>query len=482
MQTLFRLTALAAAALVLASACGGGPDPRRGVTPVFEEVTVVAGVTPTFEEVTVVGGVTPDFEEVTLVGGVPPGFEEVIVVGGLNQPTTFAFAPDGRIFIAEKQGVVRVFQEGSLLPTPFIDIRGRVNTSEHRGLMGLALDPDFQTNGYVYLLYTYEHDPADPDGPKTGQLVRVTADGSVALPGSERVLLGSVVGSASRPSCEDFAAGADCLPADANQHVGGGLRFASDGTLFVATGDSAGSDELRVRSQNLDSLAGKMLRINRDGSAPVDNPFFNGDSASNRSKVWAYGLREPFRFGLQPGTDLPFIGDVGSVYSEEINIAYPGSNLGWPCYEGRGRPYLIGDHPVCRVLVPLGPRAVTAPLYTYATRPGAAAVVGGDFALTYPDPYGGAYFFGDFARSCIAYLVVDDDGKLIDVQEFATAADGPVAIKTGPDGEIYYLAWNTGELRHIRWVAENRSPTADRTITAVVTDADEDGDGCPNPQ
>src|SRR3990170_907640 len=240
MQTLFRLTALASAALLLTSACGGAKDSRREL---------------------------------------PRGFEEVTVVGGLDEPTTFAFAPDNRIFIAEKRGVVQVFKEGVLLPTPLIDMQDRVNTAEQRGLLGLALDPNFQTNGYVYLHYTYEHDPADPSGPKTGQLIRVTVEGDVALPGSELVLLGSVVGTASQPSCENFAVGADCLPADATRHVGGGLRFASDGKLFVATGDAGNTDELRVRSQNLDSLAGKMLRINSDGSAPADNPYFTGDPA-----------------------------------------------------------------------------------------------------------------------------------------------------------------------------------------------------------
>jgi glucose/arabinose dehydrogenase len=347
------------------------------------------------------------------------------------------------------------------------------------------VDPNFQTNGYVYLYYTYEHDPADPDGPKTGQLVRVTADGDVALPGSELVLLGSVTGNPRQPSCEDFAVGADCLPADGPAHFGGALRFASDEKLFVGTGDGANSDETRLRAQNLDSLAGKMLRINPDGSAPADNPYFTGDPAGNRSKVWAYGLRQAFRFGLQPGTDLPFIGDVGSLYWEEINIAYPGVNLGWPCYEGPGPPVGIGDYPVCRDLLQLGPAAVTFPLYTYPRQLG-AAVTGGDFALTYPDPYAGAYFFGDWSRSCIAYLTVDEDNDLIDVQEFATAADGPVALKTGPDGEIYYLAYTTGELRHIRWVGANSGPTADTTIAAtfdaMVADADEDGDGCTNPQ
>jgi len=384
--------------------------------------------------------------------GAPAGaFEATTVASGLDEATTFAFVPDGRIFFAEQRGVVRVFKDGALLPEPLIDIQDRVNAYEQRGLLGLAVDPDFQTNGYVYLFYTFEHDPSDPDGPKTGRLARVTVEGDVAVPGSEEVILGTVGGTVDQPSCGDFAVGADCLPADSDIHIGGALQLASDGTLFVTTGDSAHTDDLRVRAQMLDSLAGKVLRINPDGSAPPDNPFFTGDPESNRSKIWAYGLREPFRFALQPGTDLPFVGDVGSLYSEEISIAYPGANLGWPCYEGLDPPYAIGDHEICRDLLEEGPEAVSPPLYTYKTKP-AAAVVGGDFALTYPEPYAGAYFFADFARSWIAYLTVDDDGNLIDVAELPVAADGPVALKTGPDGEIYFLSYYTGELRHLRWV------------------------------
>jgi glucose/arabinose dehydrogenase len=220
--------------------------------------------------------------------------------------------------------------------------------------------------------------------------------------------------------------------------------------LFVSTGDSAHTDDLRVRAQDLDSLAGKLLRINPDGTAPEDNPFFTGDPADNRSKVWAYGLREPFRFALQPGTDLPFVGDVGSLYTEEVNIASAGANLGWPCYEGTERPFGIGNHPVCSDLVGQGPDAVTAPIYTYETAP-AAAVVAGDFARGYPEPYDAAFFFGDFMNSWIAYLIVDDDGSVTAGERLEIAADNPVSIAASPDGEVYYLSWTEGELRRLRW-------------------------------
>ncbi|MCI0776708.1 MAG: PQQ-dependent sugar dehydrogenase [Chloroflexi bacterium] len=424
------------ACFLILGACAGGNDDR--------ESSGSASASPTAPGNSSDGGSAAATPTIIAV----QGFEEVTVVSGLDQPTNFAFAPDGRIFIAGQQGDVRIVRDGVLLPTAFVELT--VNSFKQRGLFGLALDPDFEANGYVYLYFTLEHDAANPSGPKMNRLIRVTADGDVAAPGSEIVLLGSVVGDPSHSFCEDFPSGSDCLPADGCCHVGGGLRFAPDGTIFVATGDGASTIELRFRSQNLDSLAGKMLRINPDGSAPTDNPYFTGDPAANRSKVWAYGLREPFRFGLQPGTALPFIGDVGGLFWEEINIAYPGVNLGWPCYEGQGRHYGAEQYPICETLFLEGPDAVAPPLHTYPN-PGNRAVIGGDFALTYPEPYAGAYFFGDWAQSTISYLTVDDDNNLIDVQEFATGAGGPVALKTGPDGEIYYLAWNAGELRHIRW-------------------------------
>lgn len=197
----------------------------------------------------------------TIITG--PDFEEVTVVSGLVQASTFAFAPDGRIFIVEKPGVVRVFKDGALLPAPLIDIQDRVNTFWFRGLLGFTIDPDFLSNGYVYLLYTYEHDPDDYEGPKTARLTRVTVVGDTASPGTEVVILGSVVGA----SCEDFPPGADCIPSDAQHHTASDIRFAADGTLFVTTGDAAPNavEELSLRAQDLDSLAGKSFTSTQTG-------------------------------------------------------------------------------------------------------------------------------------------------------------------------------------------------------------------------
>ena len=133
---------------------------------------------------------------------VPSGFVSELVIDGVASPTDFAFAPDGRIFVTTLLGYVVIFEDGERIPTPFIQLP--VNALTERGLMSLAFDPNFETNGYVYFYYTYEHDPADPEGAKTNRLVRFTADGDVAMSESEFTLLGTVNGEPARPSCSDF--------------------------------------------------------------------------------------------------------------------------------------------------------------------------------------------------------------------------------------------------------------------------------------
>ena len=162
----------------------------------------------------------------------PGGFTQEVVVSGLEFPTAFAALPDGRLLIAEKSGVVRLFKDGALQPTPFIDLRSRVNAHHDRGLLGLVVDPAFATNGFVYLLYTYDDDDTDDAGPKTGRLARYTAAGDTASPASEHVLVGTVVGN----SCHDFPHGADCIPSDSPSHSVGSVRFAGDGPYLGDVG------------------------------------------------------------------------------------------------------------------------------------------------------------------------------------------------------------------------------------------------------
>ncbi|MBV9960496.1 MAG: PQQ-dependent sugar dehydrogenase, partial [Acidobacteria bacterium] len=381
-----------------------------------------------------------------------PGFvTELLTTLPPYKPVGLTFAPDGRIFIWQENGVVRIYKNGALLPTPFVNLQPHVNTFNDRGLLGMALDPSFATNGYVYLLYTYE-EGSDPNSmtPKTARLTRVKADPAnpdVALAGSETVLLGSI----GVPPCSNYPAGADCIPSDSDTHTIGTLRFAPDGKLFVSIGDGAGyvdADPLALRAQNLDSYSGKILRINRDGSAPGDNPFDDGTN-SVRSKVYAYGLRNPYRFTLQPTTGELFLGDVGWFSFEEINRGR-GANFGWPCYEGHlPQPLYQAAFEQCREM---SPGAVTPPLYTYDHMEG-NSVIGGSFytGTQYPSQYRGNYFFADYGYGFIRRMSFDASGQMLGVQEFVHDLIAPVSLEMGPDGLLYYISLSTGEVRRIRF-------------------------------
>jgi glucose/arabinose dehydrogenase len=360
-------------------------------------------------------------------------------------PVGLAFAPDGRIFIWQKNGVVRIVKNGALLATPFLDIQTQVNQCNDRGLLGFALDPNFATNGFVYLLHTLEESGNTTScAAKTSRLIRVTANpptADVAQAGSLVTILSGI-------------------SSDGDSHSVGTLRFAPDGKLFVSHGDGASyttTDPLALRSQDLNSYNGKILRINPDGSAPGDNPFDDGTN-SIRSKVWAYGLRNPFRFTLHPATGEPYIGDVGWNTWEEINRGR-GANFGWPCFEGNGpQPDYQAAFNQCRQL---SPSAVTPPLYTFDHSVG-RTVIGGAFytGFQYPFQYRGNLFFADYTAQWLVRLVFDDNLNLASVEPFATGFAGPVHIELGPDGMLYYVAILTGEVGRIRFVGAERPPVA----------------------
>jgi glucose/arabinose dehydrogenase len=396
---------------------------------------------------------------------VPDGFTDEVIAAGLGVPTAFVSLPDGRILIAEKAGVVRLYENGAVRDTPFIDIRDRVNAFHDRGLLGLAVDPNFAQNGFLYLLYTYENDASEFTGPKTGRLARYTAVGDTASPDTEAVLLGTIVGR----SCNDFPAGTDCIPSDSPSHTVGNLKFAPDGSLFVTLGDGAEFtrvDRDALRAQYLDSLGGKLLRITPGGQGLPTNPFWNGQASANRSKVWSLGLRNPYRFNLRPGSGTPYLGDVGWGTYEEINVATAGANFGWPCYEGPERQGGYEPQPECQALYARGPSAVTPPIYSWIHE-GSAAATGGVFytGTSYPETYHGVFFFADYPQSWMRYLRVDEEDNLIEVGEFATDLGGPVDIELGPDTHLYYLSINRGELHRIRYTEANSPPIAVASAT-----------------
>ncbi len=397
----------------------------------------------------------------------PGGFTQEVVVSSLRLPTAFVSLPDGRLFIALKGGEVRVFKNGAVLPTPLIDLSARVNEHQDRGLLGIAVDPDFATNGHLYLAYTYDDDAVDDTGSKTGRVSRFTVVGDTASPQSEVVLLGTRVGN----SCYDFPAGSDCIPTDSASHTVGQLKFAPDGTLFVTLGDGARFDTVddgALRAQDLDSLGGKVLRITRSGQGLPTNPFWNGNAASNRSKVWSYGLRNPYRFNFRPGTSTVYLGDVGLSAYEEIDVATAGANFGWPCYEGPSRQSGYAPKPICQALYNRGESAVKMALYYWDHTVGHAATGGAFYTGTaYPATWQGAYFFGDYNDKWLRALRVDANDNLVpgSVTTFATAAGSVVDIEIGPDTNLYYVDIFAGELRRIRYTAGNSPPVAVASAT-----------------
>ena len=237
----------------------------------------------------------------------PPGFSESIIASGISSPTAMAFTPDGRLFICQQGGQLRVIKNDALLATPFLTVT--TDSTGERGLLGVAFDPDFANNQRVYIYYTV------PGSPPHNRVSRFIASGDVAVIGSETVIL----------ELNNLS--------DASNHNGGAIHFGLDGKLYVAVGENANS----ANSQTLANLLGKMLRINADGSIPADNPFYNTAIGVNRA-IWALGLRNPFTFGIQPGTGRMFINDVGEGSWEEINDGFAGTNYGWPTCEGACNP------------------------------------------------------------------------------------------------------------------------------------------------
>ena len=353
----------------------------------------------------------------------PAGFTQEVVARRLSFPSSFALLADGRILVAEKRGVVRVVLDGRLRARPLIDIRARVSDYGYRGLLAIEQDPRFAANGDVYVAYVLRRGPGQT--PSTLRVSRIATRSH----GRETVVVGGI-------PCE-------------LDHCGADLEFAPDGALFVSTGDGGSGDpgfnRRSLRAQSLDSLVGKMLRVTREGAGLLGNPFWDGNARSVRSRVWAYGFRNPFRFGLRPGGATPYVGDVGWNIWEEIDAVRRGSNHGWPCLEGPDRPPEYAGQPLCRALYDRGPSAVESPLLVYRR----GSVTGGAFysGRTFPPRYRGAYFFGDWSRSTLSYLRLDEDQA--EGEPFASAAAGPVQIESAPDGSLYYLALNAGELRRI---------------------------------
>jgi glucose/arabinose dehydrogenase len=398
----------------------------------------------------------------------PSGFRDTVVLSGLTKPTVVQFAPDGRIFVGQKNGVIKVFSGlTDTKPVTFADLSAEVDDYWDRGLLGLALDPNFPARPYVYVLYTYDaavggtapkwNDACPtPPGPTTDGCVvsarasRLTASGNT-MTGAERVLV--------EGWCQQFPG-----------HSIGTLLFGRDGALYAGAGDGANFNNVdygqygatyagdqanpcadppspagtalrpptaeggALRSQSVRrtdgraTLDGSIIRINPDTGQGLPNNPFASSSDPNAQRIVAFGLRNPFRFTQRPGTNELWIGDVGWNTWEEIDrLTTPTGiatrNFGWPCYEGAGPQtgYQSAGLNLCSSLYST-PGSVATPYYTYKHRAcvvnypgchsGGSSITGLAFYQggSYPAGYNGALFFADHARNEIWVMMPRADG------------------------------------------------------------------------
>jgi glucose/arabinose dehydrogenase len=460
----------------------------------------------------------------------PSGFDETVVLSGLDKPTNVEFSADGRVFVAEKSGLIKAYDDLSdKQPTIFADLRTKVHNYWDRGLLGLSLDPGFPDKPYVYALYTHDaaiHETAPrwgapgatsdpcptPPGPTadgcvvSGHLSRLTADiATNTMTGSEKVLI--------EDWCQQYPS-----------HSVGDLAFGSDGKLYVSGGDGAahfgadygqGGGSLQdsptprnpcgdppsgvggtqtppsaeggaLRSQDLRTsgdwvaLNGAILRVDpATGAAAPGNPFY-GSVGPNASRVISYGLRNPFRFAIRPGTNEVWIGNVGFNRWDEINrVVNPTDdvveNFGWPCYEGTERQANFDpvNLDICENLYST-PNAVKAPYFAYGhkspvvtgeTCPATSSSITGPTFYnggSYPDRYDGSLIFGDYVRGCIWVMFKGTNGlpSPAKLETFVAGAANPVDLEIGPGGDLFYVDFNGGTVRRVEYCESNCPPKA----------------------
>jgi glucose/arabinose dehydrogenase len=390
----------------------------------------------------------------------PANFYDSLVNSNANlsNPTAMAIAPDGRIFVCQQGGSLRVIKNGALLTTPFFTIPpATMSSAGERGLLGVAFDPNFTANRYLYIYSTHIQPTGSVtfsgattvSGPVTyNRVSRLTADAAnpdTALAGSESIIL-------------------NIHPlSGATNHNGGAMHFGADGKLFISVGENANG----AHSQTLSNLLGKVLRINSDGTIPIDNPFYGTASGNNRA-IWVRGLRNPFTFNFQPGTGRLFINDVGEGTWEEINDGIRGANFGWSLTEGA---FNQGTYPTH-----------SQPTFYYSSAGSGptgseCAITGGTFydpaSALFPGSYVGRYFYSDYCAGWIRTINPPAEGVTLGTagsSGFATGYNAPVGLEVGPDGALYVLTGaNSGTGRVYRIFYSTSATPAISNDPAPVT-------------
>ncbi|MGI8871063.1 MAG: PQQ-dependent sugar dehydrogenase [Candidatus Limnocylindria bacterium] len=486
----------------------------------------------------------------------PTGFADQLVLGGLDRPTVIRFAPDGRVFVAEKSGLVKEYDSlTDSTPTIVVDLRTEVHNYWDRGLLGLALDPNFGTNPYLYTLYTYDHVLGDSSAAPRWGSAGATSDGCPNPPGATTD--GCVVsGRLSRFSIDasSQAGPEQVLVEDWCQqfpsHSVGAIGFGTDGALYASGGEGSNFNAVdygqwggtasgtptprnpcgdppggvggamtapsaeggALRAQDVRTtgdptgFSGAIVRLDpATGAALPDNPLAASTDAKARAII-GYGLRNPFRFAIRPGTSDVWIGDVGWNAWEEIDrIASPTSaalNFGWPCYEGPSPQsgYQSANLALCQSLYTDGGATTAYYAYSHSSAvasgdgcgTGSSSITGLAFenASGYPAAYTGALFFADYSRNCIWAMLSGPNGLPDPAQRqiLVAGADAPVNLEIGPSGDLFYVSlsgsvhritYSSGSTPTIRAVARAAPSTGAAPLT-VQFDASSSGSSDPS--
>jgi len=364
----------------------------------------------------------------------------VQIASGLNQPVAVVNAGDGssRLFIIEQAGIIRVLNTttGTLNAMPFLDISTQIDSGgNEQGLLGLVFHPGYTSNGHFYVNYT--RDPG---------------------PGQDLTVIARFTVSQENPDIADSNSDSKLMEIaqDSRNHNGRDLHFGPDGYLYIALGDGGGSNDQFGHAQDINSLKGKMLRIDVDGSPavqdgmcglirnyaiPGDNPFTDINGCD---EIWSYGLRNPWRFSFDRSTGDMLIGDVGQRNWEEINFEPANTaavNYGWSCREG-AHDFDLGNACVS---------AYTDPILEFDHNGGRCSVTGGYVYRGNVKAFNGYYFYGDYCSDQV--WLAKDNGATWESSEWVAAAGVLSSISSfgeGEDGELYIADRNAGKLFHIR--------------------------------
>lgn len=338
-------------------------------------------------------------------------FELTPFASGFSAPIGITNAGDDRLFVIQQGGQIRIINtDGTVNQTPFLNVSSIITSGGEQGLLGLAFHPDYATNGRFFVNYT------NPSGDTVIARYEVSDNPDVAQ------TTGTVILTIEQPF---------------SNHNGGDIHFGPDGYLWISMGDGGSGGDPFNNGQNINSLLGKMLRINVDGdsyTSPADNPFVGTDGAD---EIWSYGLRNAWRFSFDRESGDVWIADVGQNAIEEINhqsSTESGLNYGWRCYEGNNAYETSG----CAAQ-----ETMTFPVATYPNAGSRCSVTGGYVyrGSMYPN-LAGKYFFADYCSGEIGW--VDGEGNL----EFISSAGGFVpAFGEGADGELYVAV--SGNIRKI---------------------------------